>query len=221
MPSSGSSLHLRAAGDAGRQPQVAAAPAHHLDDESPVRRAGGVLDLVDRLHDVVQRGVRADESFRCPAGCCRSSPARRSSGCAAREYRVALPPLTGPPVIRVESSHRNQPADVSTPEDRLDDSGRSSASTSWRTPPVPPPSSPDPPCTSIQLKSSTAPCAARRTRRGCRLRLAPHSSSSAAPNGRSYHAGVSVPVRMTRTFLSDFLLRRRTRSTPERLGLPL
>ena len=52
--------HLRAAGDAAHQRQVAAIPPHDLDEESAAVRGSGVLDAVNVLQHRVQRRVHAD-----------------------------------------------------------------------------------------------------------------------------------------------------------------
>jgi len=51
---------VRAAGDRAHERKVAAAPAHHLDHERTLVRAGRGFELIDRLDDGVQGCVCTD-----------------------------------------------------------------------------------------------------------------------------------------------------------------
>jgi hypothetical protein len=55
---------LRAAGDAGHQTEVAAVPAHHLDERAAPMRRRRHAQPVDRLERDVERGVEADRDVR-------------------------------------------------------------------------------------------------------------------------------------------------------------
>ena len=55
---------FRAGGQAAHHGQIAALAAHHFDDVTAALRDGGLLDLVHRFDDLVQRRVRANAQIR-------------------------------------------------------------------------------------------------------------------------------------------------------------